>query len=180
MSPVFLLLAILIKLDSPGPVFFRQERITAYGRPFRIFKFRTMVWDAPERGPSITVAEDSRITRVGKILRRFHLDELCQLIDVFRGDMSFVGTRPEVPEYVAAYTPEMWATLLLPAGITSHACLLYRNEAAQLNAAENPERVYLERILPAKMKYNLEDILRFSLRRDIVILFQTLYAVFFK
>lgn len=180
LSPVFLLLIILIKLDSPGPVFFRQVRITSYGRPFRIFKFRTMVCDAPERGPSITVAQDPRITKAGKILRRFHLDELCQLLNVFQGDMSFVGTRPEVPEYVAAYTPEMWATLLLPAGITSHASLLYRNEAAQLNAAESPEQVYLEKILPEKMKYNLEDILEFSLRRDIVILFQTLYAVFFK
>lgn len=180
LSPLFLLLAIVIKLDSPGPVFFRQVRITSYGRSFRIFKFRTMVWDAPERGPSITVERDPRVTRVGKHLRKYHLDELCQLIDVFRGTMSFVGTRPEVPGYVAAYTPEMWATLLLPAGITSHASLIYRDEVALLEGAVNPEQVYLEKILPEKMKYNLEDILEFSLCRDVGILFQTLFAVLFK
>lgn len=180
LSPVFLLAAAVIKLDSPGPVFFRQARITAYGKQFRIFKFRTMVRDAPQRGPAVTVAHDPRITRAGKYLRRFHLDEMCQLIDVFRGVMSFVGVRPEVPKYVAAYTPEMRATLLLPAGITSRASLLFREEAALLNGAENAEQVYLEKILPAKMKYNLDDLLAFSLRRDIRVLFQTLHAVFFK
>ena len=180
LSPVFLILALMIRLDSPGPVFFRQVRITSYGRPFRIFKFRTMVWDASERGPAITTAQDSRITRVGKYLRRFHLDELCQLIDVFRGTMSFVGTRPEVPEYVAAYTPEMMATLLLPAGITSRASLRFRDESALLKETENPEQVYLEKILPEKMKYNLEELLKFSLHRDIGTLFQTLHAVLFK
>ena len=180
LSPVFLLLAIVIRLDSPGPVFFRQVRITSYGRPFRIFKFRTMVWDAPKRGPAITAAQDPRITRAGKYLRRFHLDELCQLIDVFRGNMSFIGTRPEVPEYVAAYTPEMMATLLLPAGITSRASLLFRDESALLNGAENPEQVYLKTILPEKMKYNLEELLKFSLHRDIGTLFRTLHTVLFK
>ena len=139
-----------------------------------------MVWDAPKRGPAITAAQDPRITRAGKYLRRFHLDELCQLIDVFRGNMSFIGTRPEVPEYVAAYTPEMMATLLLPAGITSRASLLFRDESALLNGAENPEQVYLKTILPEKMKYNLEELLKFSLHRDIGTLFRTLHTVLFK
>lgn len=180
LSPVFLLLAAAIKLDSPGPVFFRQERITAWGKPFRIFKFRTMVENAPTQGPALTVSRDSRVTRVGRFLRRFHLDELGQLIDVFRGTMSFVGTRPEVPRFVAAYTPEMRATLLLPAGITSRASLLFRKEADLLAGTDRPEQVYLAQILPRKMKYNLEDILEFSLRRDIAVLLRTLYTVLFK
>ncbi len=180
LSPVFLLLAIAIKLDSPGPVFFRQERITTWGKPFRIFKFRTMVENAPAQGPALTVSQDPRVTRVGRFLRRFHLDELGQLIDVFRGTMSFVGTRPEVPRFVAAYTPEMRATLLLPAGITSRASLLFRDEAGLLAGTDHPEEIYLEQILPRKMKCNLEDILEFSLRRDIAVLLRTLYTVLFK
>lgn len=180
LSPAFLLLAAAIKLDSPGPVFFRQERITAWGKPFRIFKFRTMVENAPTQGPALTVSQDHRVTRVGRFLRRSHLDELGQLIDVFRGTMSFVGTRPEVPQFVAAYTPEMRATLLLPAGITSRASLLFRDEAGLLAGTDCPEEIYLEQILPRKMAYNLEDILEFSLRRDIAVLLRTLYTVLFK
>ena len=125
LAPVFLVLAIAIKLDSPGPVFYRQVRVTQYGREFRIFKFRSMVSDADKRGSLVTVSGDSRITRVGHFIRNCRLDELCQLIDIFRGTMTFVGTRPEVPKYVAAYTPEMMATLLLPAGVTSEASILY-------------------------------------------------------
>ena len=128
LAPVFLLLAIAIKLDSPGPVFYRQVRVTQYGKQFRIFKFRSMVQNADKIGAQVTVGNDRRITRMGKLIRKCRLDELCQLIDVFRGTMTFVGTRPEVPKYVAAYTPEMWATLLLPAGITSEASILYKDE----------------------------------------------------
>ena len=170
-------LAIAIKLDSKGPVFYRQVRITRYGEEFRIFKFRTMVTDA-DKGSKLTVANDSRITRVGGFLRKYKLDELGQLIDVFRGKMSFVGTRPEVPKYVAVYTDEMLATLLLPAGITSEASVCYRDESALLDASDNPEATYIDRILPDKMKYNLAAVKDFSFFGDIKIMIKTVLAVF--
>ena len=177
LAPVFLVLAIAIKLDSPGPVFYRQVRVTQYGREFRIFKFRSMVSDADKRGSLVTVSGDSRITRVGRVIRSCRLDELCQLIDVLRGTMTFVGTRPEVPKYVAAYTPEMLATLLLPAGVTSRASILYKDEAELLDAARDVDAVYIRDVLPGKMKYNLEEIRNFSFFSDIKTMFQTVLAV---
>ena len=177
LSPLFLILAIAIKCDSPGPVFYRQVRVTQYGREFRIFKFRSMVQGADRRGSLVTVSGDSRITRVGRFIRRCRLDELCQLIDVFRGTMTFVGTRPEVPKYVAAYTPEMMATLLLPAGVTSRASILYKDEADLLDAATDVDAVYVHEVLPGKMKYNLEEMKDFSFLSDIKTMFRTVFAV---
>ncbi len=177
LSPVFAGLAVAIKLDSPGPVFYRQVRVTQYGREFRIFKFRSMISDADKRGSLVTVAGDSRITRVGHFIRNCRLDELCQLIDVLRGTMTFVGTRPEVPKYVAAYTPEMLATLLLPAGVTSRASILYKDEAALLEGAADVDKVYIEEVLPGKMVYNLQALKNFSFFGDIATMFQTVFAV---
>lgn len=177
LSPVFLVLAIAIRLDSPGPVFYRQVRVTQYGKEFRIFKFRSMVSDADKRGSLVTVSGDSRITRVGHVIRNCRLDELCQLIDIFRGTMTFVGTRPEVPKYVAAYTPEMMATLLLPAGVTSEASILYKDEAELLDAAEDVDAVYIREVLPGKMKYNLDALKSFSFFSDIATMFRTVFAV---
>ena len=177
LAPVFLVLAIAIKLDSPGPVFYRQVRVTQYGKEFRIFKFRSMVSDADKRGSLVTVSGDSRITRVGHFIRKCRLDELCQLIDIFRGTMTFVGTRPEVPKYVAAYTPEMMATLLLPAGVTSEASILYKDEAELLDAADDVDAVYIRDVLPGKMKYNLDALKNFSFFSDIATMFRTVFAV---
>ena len=177
LAPVFAVLAIAIKLDSPGPVFYRQVRVTQYGREFRIFKFRSMVQGADKRGSLVTVSGDSRITRVGRFIRKCRLDELCQLIDIFRGTMTFVGTRPEVPKYVAAYTPEMMATLLLPAGVTSKASILYKDEAELLDAAEDVDAVYTRDVLPDKMRYNLEELKNFSFRSDLNTMFRTVFAV---
>ena len=179
LSPLFLILAIAIKIDSKGPVFYRQERVTQYGKSFRIFKFRSMVVDA-DKGSQVTVAYDSRITKVGRFIRKCRLDEVCQLIDIFRGTMTFVGTRPEVPKYVAQYTSEMLATLLLPAGVTSLASIYYKDEAQLLNSTEETDKVYVEKVLPAKMYYNLKAIEKFSFWSDIKILFMTVFAVFGK
>ena len=177
LSPVFLVLAVAIKLDSPGPVFYRQVRVTQYGKEFRIFKFRSMVTGADKRGSLVTVSGDSRITRVGHVIRNCRLDELCQLIDIFRGTMTFVGTRPEVPKYVAAYTPEMMATLLLPAGVTSEASIRYKDEAELLDAADDVDAVYIRDVLPGKMKYNLDALKSFSFFSDIATMFRTVFAV---
>lgn len=176
LSPVFLVLAVAIKLDSPGPVFYRQVRLTQYGKPFRIFKFRTMVQGA-DKGSQVTVGGDSRITRVGKVIRKCRLDEIGQLLDVFRGTMTFVGTRPEVPKYVASYTPEMLATFLLPAGVTSLTSIYYKDEERLLNGAEDSDRVYVEKILPGKMRYNLEGIRSFGFFKDIKIMGMTFLAM---
>lgn len=170
-------IALLIKLDSPGPVFFRQERVTTYGKTFRIHKFRTMVNHADKMGTAVTVGGDSRITKIGAKLRSCRLDELPQVLDVLAGDMSFVGTRPEAIKYVAAYRPEYYATLLLPAGITSEASIRYKDEAKLLNAAEDVDRVYMERVLPGKMEYNLRSIREFSLRTELGTMFRTVTAV---
>ena len=177
LSPVFLVLAVAIKLDSPGPVFYRQVRVTRYGETFRIFKFRSMVSNADKIGTQVTVGNDSRITRVGKLIRKCRLDELCQLIDVFRGTMSFVGTRPEVPKYVAAYTPEMMATLLMPAGVTSLASIMYKDEDELLAGAEDVDGTYVKKVLPGKMYYNLKGIKEFSFWGDIKLMFMTVFAV---
>ena len=176
LSLAFLILAIAIKLDSKGPVFYRQVRVTQYGRRFRIFKFRSMVQDA-DRGSKVTVGNDSRITRTGKLIRKCRLDEISQLLDVLRGTMTFVGTRPEVEKYVDAYTPEMMATLLLPAGVTSLASIYYKDEAELLDGAEDTDRVYTEQVLPAKMHYNLKAIRNFGFWQDIKVMFMTVFAV---
>lgn len=177
LCPVFLILAIAIKLDSPGPVFYRQVRVTQYGKHFRIFKFRTMVSNADKIGTQVTVGNDSRITRMGKLIRKCRLDEVSQLIDVFRGTMTFVGTRPEVPKYVASYTPEMMATLLLPAGVTSEASILYKDESELLDNAEDVDAAYVQKVLPGKMRYNLRAIENFGFWSDIRTMFRTVFAV---
>jgi len=178
LSPIFLILAIMIKIDSRGPVFYRQERITQYGKKFRIFKFRTMVVNADQIGTQITVNNDSRITHVGKFLRKTRLDEISQLIDVLRGTLTFVGTRPEVEKYVNQYTDEMKATLLLPAGVTSEASIRYKDESELLDAASDAaDKIYVEKILPSKMKYNLHSLKTFGFWKDIKIMFMTVFAV---
>ena len=177
LSPVFLVLAIAIKLDSKGPVFYRQVRVTQYGKEFRIFKFRTMVNNADKIGSQVTVGGDSRITRVGKVIRECRLDEIGQLLNILGGSMTFVGTRPEVPKYVEKYTSEMWATLLLPAGVTSEASIRYKDEAALLDAAEDVDATYIQDVLPGKMKYNLRSIQEYSFFKDIETMFQTVFVV---
>ena len=181
LSPIILAIAIWIKLDSEGPVFYRQERITTYGRPFRIFKFRTMVKDADKLGAAVTEHNDPRISRVGSKLRKVRLDELPQLFNVLLGDMSFVGVRPEVAKYVNRYTDEMNATLLLPAGITSPASIEYKDEDEVIEKFKGTGRsiddIYIEEVLPDKMKYNLEYIKNFSIINDIKIMIQTALAV---
>jgi lipopolysaccharide/colanic/teichoic acid biosynthesis glycosyltransferase len=176
LSPVYLILAIAIKIDSPGPVFYRQERVTQYGKRFRIHKFRTMVQNA-DKGAQVTVNNDSRITRVGRVIRNCRLDEIAQLLDVIQGTVTLVGVRPESPKYVAAYTDEMMATLLLPAGVTSLASIYYKDEAKLLEGVEDVDKAYIEDILPAKMYYNLKGIEKFSFFGDIKIMFMTVFAV---
>lgn len=175
-SPIFLILAIAIKLDSTGPVFYRQVRVTQYGKRFRIFKFRSMVQDADRRS-QVTVGNDCRVTRVGKVVRKCRLDEISQLLDVLRGTMTFVGTRPEVPKYVDGYTPEMMATLLLPAGVTSLASIYYKDEPVLLKDAEDVDQTYIQDVLPGKMYYNLKAIEKFSFWKDIRIMFMTVFAM---
>ena len=172
-----LLIAILIKLDSKGPVFYRQERVTTYGKHFRIHKFRTMFADAGKLGTEVTVGNDSRITRVGRKLRHLRLDEIPQVFDVISGNMSLVGTRPEVVKYVEQYRPEYYATLLMPAGITSEASIRYKDEEKLLDAAEGVDKVYIEQVLPAKMVWNLESVRRFRFLREILTMFRTVLAV---
>lgn len=171
------IIALLIKKEDPGPVFYRQERVTTYGKFFRIHKFRTMVVNADKIGTAVTVGEDPRITKVGKKLRSLRLDELPQVLDVISGDMSFVGTRPEAVKYVEQYKPEYYATLLMPAGITSEASIRYKDEAKLLDAAADVDKVYMEQVLPAKMVWNLESVRRFRFLREILTMFRTVYAV---
>lgn len=182
LSPVMLILAVCIKADSSGPVFFRQKRITRYGKEYRIFKFRTMVADADKKGPAVTAAGDSRITRMGNLLRKCRLDELPQLFNVISGDMSFVGTRPEVKKYVDAYSDEMYATLLLPAGITSRTSIAYKDEDEVMEkylkeTGRTVDEVYISCILPEKMKYNLDYLRKFSVFGDIKVMIDTVLAV---
>ena len=177
LSPVFLVISILIMLDSSGGVLYRQVRVTTYGKEFRIHKFRTMVSNADKIGPQVSVRYDNRITRVGAKIRKCRLDELPQLLDVLAGNMTFVGTRPEVPKYVAEYTDVMRATLLLPAGITSEVSIRFKGEAKLLAKAENVDEMYVEEILPRKMKINLNSIERFSFLGDIATMFRTVFAV---
>ena len=177
LSPIFLVCALWIKLDSRGPVFFRQKRVTTYGKLFKIHKFRTMVTGADKQGSQITVNNDSRVTRSGAFLRKYKLDEIPQLLDVVTGNMSFVGTRPEVPKYVQQYTPEMRATLLLPAGITSKASIEYKDESSLIESATDVDQVYLTQVLSQKMKYNLQTIKNFSLWEEFKTMFLTVIAV---
>ncbi len=177
LSPVFLVIAIWIKCDSEGPVFFRQVRVTTYGREFRIFKFRTMVNHAEKKGTLVTVGNDARITRVGEKIRHVRLDEIPQLINILLGDMTFVGTRPEVPRYVKQYTKEMYATLLLPAGVTSRASIEYKDEDTLLSQSDNPDRTYVEEVLPAKMHYNLQAIMNFDVGNELKTMLDTVKAV---
>lgn len=170
-------ISIWIKIDSEGPVFYRQERVTTYGKHFRIHKFRTMVSNADKIGTAVTVDNDSRITRVGAKLRRLRLDELPQVFDVIVGDMSFVGTRPEAVKYVQRYKPEYNATLLVPAGITSEASIRYKDEDKLLNAADDVDEVYVNHVLPEKMKWNLESVKKFCFLNELITMFRTVFAV---
>ena len=172
-----LIIAFWIKTDSEGPVFYRQERVTRNGKHFRIHKFRTMVVNADQIGTAVTVGNDRRITRAGEKLRHLRLDELPQLLDVLKGDMSFVGTRPEAVKYVEQYEPEYFATLLLPAGITSEASIRYKDEDKLLSAADDVDRVYMKQVLPEKMKWNLGELRRFHLLREMGTMFRTVAAV---
>lgn len=172
-----IIIAIMIKIDSKGPILYRQERVTTYGKKFKIHKFRTMVNNADKIGTAVTTNKDSRITRVGNKLRNLRLDELPQLIDILQGNMSFVGTRPEATKYVEKYSNEMMATLLMPAGITSEASIRYKDEAKLLEEAKDADIVYEKKILPDKMKYNLQSIKKFSLIEDVRIMFRTVLAV---
>lgn len=177
LSPILIILSILIKIDSKGEIFFRQQRITQYGKVFKIFKFRTMIKDAEKLGTQITVNNDNRITKIGKLLRKLRLDELPQLINILMGDMTFVGTRPEVKKYVDRYSDSMMATLLMPAGVTSLSSIMFRNEQALLDSCEDVDKMYIETILVKKMKYNLEYIKEFNFIYDMKIMFKTIFAV---
>lgn len=206
-SPIFIVIAIWIKIDSKGPIFYRQERITKYGRMFKIFKFRTMVQNADKIGSLVTVNNDSRITKVGRVIRKFRIDEIPQLLNILLGDMSFVGTRPEVKKYVDSYTDEMKATLLMPAGVTSYASIKFKDEDDLLeryvqelkekeltyavinenieSSKENKKKynsqivdeAYITKILPQKMKYNLEYIDKFTIMKDLKICIDTVIGV---
>jgi len=177
LSPVMCILSIWVKLGSKGAIFFRQTRVTRYGRLFTIWKFRTMVSDAEQLGSQVTTSNDLRITKQGKFLRKSRLDELPQLFNILVGDMSFVGTRPEVPKYVEKYTPEMLATLLLPAGVTSEASIKYKDEEKLLSGEGNPDDIYVTQILPEKMAYNLENIRTFNFVHEIKTMIRTIIAV---
>ena len=174
------IIALAIRLDSPGPVVFRQARVTQYGKIFRIYKFRTMVDNASKLGAAVTVDNDSRITKVGAFLRKYRMDEFPQLFNILAGDMTLVGTRPEVPKYVKKYTKEMYATLLLPAGLTSRTSIAYKDEDKLLGKAvdeESTDNIYINEVLPAKMRYNLESMKHFGVQADASVLWDTFTSV---
>ena len=174
------IIALAIRLDSPGPVFFRQARVTQYGKIFRIYKFRTMVDNASKLGAAVTVDNDSRITKVGAFLRKYRMDEFPQLFNILAGDMTLVGTRPEVPKYVKKYTKEMYATLLLPAGLTSRTSIAYKDEDKLLGEAvdeKSTDNIYINEVLPAKMRYNLESMKHFGVQADASVLWDTFTSV---
>ena len=177
LSPLLIVISFAIICDSKGGVFFRQERVTQYGRKFKIFKFRTMVADAEKLGTQITVKDDKRVTGIGKTLRKYRLDEIPQLINIIAGDMSFVGTRPEVEKYVNRYSSEMYATLLLPAGVTSEASIMYKDEEKLLAVKESVDDVYVSKVLPGKMEYNLQIITKFCFLYEIKIIAQTVLVI---
>lgn len=172
-----MVISILIAADSPGGVFYRQTRVTTYGKKFQIHKFRTMVANADKLGSLVTVGKDPRVTKIGRFLRKYRLDEIPQLLDVLYGTMSFVGTRPEVPKFVEQYTPEMKATLLLPAGITSEASIRYKDESELLKGDIDVDKTYVEKVLPEKMKYNLLAIKKFSFLGELATMIRTVFAV---
>ena len=175
--PVFIIISLAIVRDSKGGIFYCQERITQYGKKFKIIKFRTMVKDADKIGSGVTVSNDSRVTKVGSKLRKYRLDELPQLINILLGDMTFVGTRPESTYYVTKYSKEMFATLLLPAGVTSEACIKYKDEAELIDKADDVDKAYIEKILPEKMKYNLRSVYEFNFIREIHTMIKTAIRV---
>ncbi len=177
LAPVFVVVAILVKLTSVGPILYKQERVTTYGQIFRIYKFRTMVENADKMGSLVTLDNDTRVTKVGRFLRRFRLDEIPQLFNIILGQMSFVGTRPEVKKYVDAYSDEMLATLFMPAGVTSLASISFRDEDKHLDSGESVEDTYINKILPKKMKDNLENIEKFNIFYDITLMIKTILAV---
>lgn len=173
-----IIIAFAVKLTSEGPVFYRQERVTTYGKIFKILKFRTMVQNADKIGTLVTTDSDSRVTNIGRFLRKYRLDELPQVFNVLSGSMSIVGTRPEVPKYVNEYKPEYYATLLIPAGITSLASIMYKDEEKLLSSSKDADYVYINEILPEKMKYNLQYIKNFGFFSDIKLMFKTVKDVF--
>lgn len=175
--PFFVVIAILVKFTSKGPILYKQERVTTYGKTFKIFKFRTMIENADKIGSLVTLDNDKRITKVGRFLRRVRLDELPQLFNILLGQMSFVGTRPEVQKYVDCYSEEMLATLLMPAGVTSLASISFKDEDKYLDSNESVESVYINKILPDKMKYNLEYIENFNIFYDMKLMIKTVLAV---
>lgn len=175
--PVFILLIIIVKLSSKGPIFYLQERVTTFGRVFKIIKFRTMIVDADKTGNLVTSENDVRVTKIGRTLRKYRLDELPQLINILIGDMSFVGTRPEVLKYVNCYENYMLATLLMPAGVTSLASIEFKDEEKLLVDSDNVDKVYVENVLPQKMKYNIEYLDKFNFVYDIKIMIKTVFAV---
>lgn len=177
LSPVIFAISVWIRMDSEGPAVFKQKRVTQYGREFYIYKFRTMVQNAEQTGTQVTVQNDTRITRAGQKLRGCRLDEILQLVNILKGDMTFVGTRPESVKYVRAYSNEMKATLLLPAGVTSTASIRYKDEEKLLNGAKDIDAEYINRVLPQKMKYNLKEIYCFSFGHDLAVMVQTVFAV---
>lgn len=177
LAPLMALVAVLIKLDSHGPVFFKQERMGKEFRPFLIYKFRTMVHNAPSRGSSITVGADGRITRVGRVLRKTKIDELPQLINVVKGEMSLVGPRPEVPKYVELFRQDYESILKVAPGITDLASVKYRDEAALLAGANNPEEEYIRRVLPDKIRLAKEYTSRSCFWYDLRLIFRTFHAV---
>ena len=171
LSPVLLVIGAWVRLDSPGPALFRQVRVTQYGREFRIFKFRTMCVN--NKGAQVTTAGDARITRAGKRLRARRMDELPQILNIIAGDMSFVGPRPEVPRYVARYSDEMRATLLVPAGVTSDCSLLYKDEGLRLEGAADVDETYVNVVLPEKMAHNLRSLKEFSFFGELIVMLST-------
>lgn len=173
-----MIIAVAVKATSKGPVFYRQVRVTTYGRHFKILKFRTMVENADKIGSLVTTDSDSRVTKIGRFLRKYRLDELPQIFNVLSGSMSVVGTRPEVPKYVEQYKPEYLATLLIPAGITSLASIMYKDEEKLLSSEQDVDRVYIEKILPEKMKYNLKYTENFGFRSDLRLMLKTVKEVF--
>lgn len=177
LSPIMLVIALAIKLTDRGPVFYRQVRVTQYGKEFRIFKFRTMVMNADKIGSQVTVGDDPRITKIGKKIRKLRLDEIPQLLNVLSGEMSFVGTRPEVVKYVEQYSNEMLSTLLLPAGITSEASIEFKDEDKILDGVDDVDKVYVEEVLPIKMIYNIDYIKKFNLWNDFKLMIDTALAV---
>ena len=179
LSWIIIILALCVKFSSRGPVLYKQIRITTYNKEFKIYKFRTMVVNADKMGSHVTSRNDKRITRIGRMLRKYRLDELPQLFNVLKGDMSFVGTRPEVPDYVKRYTPKMYATLLMPAGITSLASIKFKNEDRMLETSTNIDEDYVGIILPKKMHYNLLYIKNFGFRNDLYLMLKTVKEVAF-